>query len=317
MDGGRRLVYERSFQSERELKPKRGFWAKLVDVVAGEKQFHFLVRPYSVVTDSRGRIIISDPGVYGIHIFGFTQQKYHFLSRREGKDVLGSPQCVAVDQQDNIYVTDPEAGKIFVFEPSGKFQRVIGSLKGGEGYFKRPTGIAVDAAAQRIYVADTWRDQIFVTDMQGSVLQRIGKQGSQEGEFNLPTELRLMGDDLLVVDSMNFRVQVFSRSGMFRYAIGHIGDAHGDVFRPKGIAVDSENHLYIADALFNLVQVFDEAGRLLYYFGKDAGIGDFVLPAGVAIDRNDHIFVVDSYRRRIEMFHYFGAPTAVEAEGAR
>ena len=60
---------------------------------------------------------------------------------------------------------------IFVFEPSGKFLRVIGSLKGGEGYFKRPTGIAVDSAAQRIYVTDTLRDQVFILDMQGKVLQ--------------------------------------------------------------------------------------------------------------------------------------------------
>ena len=68
---------------------------------------------------------------------------------------MTTPQCVAVDAQDNIYVTDSEAGKIFVFEPSGKYLRAIGSLKGGEGYFKRPTGIAVDSTEQRIYVTDT------------------------------------------------------------------------------------------------------------------------------------------------------------------
>ena len=38
-----------------------------------------------------------------------------------------APQCVAVDAQDNIYVTDSESGKIFVFDPSGKYQRAIGS----------------------------------------------------------------------------------------------------------------------------------------------------------------------------------------------
>ena len=35
MDGGRRLSYERSFSLEREVKPKRSFWTKLVDVIAG------------------------------------------------------------------------------------------------------------------------------------------------------------------------------------------------------------------------------------------------------------------------------------------
>ena len=61
---------------------------------------------------------------------------------------------------------------------TANIKRAIGSLKGGEGYFKRPTGIAVDSAAQRIYVTDTLRNKIFMMDMQGSVLQIIGKAGT-------------------------------------------------------------------------------------------------------------------------------------------
>ena len=130
LEGGRKLTYERNFSWERDVKPKRGFWNKLLDVVAGEPQFHSLIRPYSVVTDSRGRVIVTDPGAYGIHIFDFAQQKYKFISRHDkGKDRLLAPQCVAVDAQDNIYVTDSESGKIFVFDSNGKFSRVIGSLK--------------------------------------------------------------------------------------------------------------------------------------------------------------------------------------------
>jgi len=300
MDGGRRLVFERNYQSEREVKTKRGFWTKLLDLAAGEPEYKYLVRPYSVATDSRDRVIITDPGAFGIHIFDFAQQKYKFISHTEGKDELRSPQCVAVDKQDNIYVTDSEAGKIFVFGANGKYQRAIGSLKGGEGMFKRPTGIAVDSEAQRIYVTDTWRDKIYVMDMQGSVLQTIGKRGDQNGEFNFPTELRLSGPDLIVVDAMNFRIQVFDRAGAFRQAIG------GNLYRPKGLSIDSEGHLYIADAFYNNVQVFDREGRLLYLFGKSAGVGDFELPGGVAIDRSDCIYVVDGRHRRLQAFRYFG-----------
>ena len=99
---------------------------------------------------------------------------------------MRAPQCVAVDAQDNIYVTDSESGDIFVFEPGGKYLRTIGSLKGGEGYFKRPTGIAVDSAAQRIYVTDTLRDQVFILDMQGNVLQTIGKNRRWRRRIQLP-----------------------------------------------------------------------------------------------------------------------------------
>jgi len=308
LEGGRSLTYEHSFTSEREVNPNRGFWTKVVDVIAGDPDYHFLVRPYSVVTDSHGRIIVTDPGAAGVHIFDFAQRKYKFIQRKaKRKDSMLAPQCVAVDAQDNIYVTDSEAGEIFVFEPNGKFMHAIGGLKGGEGYFKRPTGIAVDSAAQRIYVTDTLRDQVFVLDMQGTVMQTIGKTGDAEGEFNLPTELRLDGPNLLVVDAMNFRVQAFDRAGTFQYAIGKIGDSVGAMFRPKAVAVDSEGHLYVVDAVWGLVQVFNRQGQLLYYFGATGThAGEFQLPAGLFIDRDDRVFVVDSYNRRVQVFHYAG-----------
>lgn len=312
MDGGRKLSYERSFSSEREVKPKRGFWNKVVDVVAGAPSYRNMVRPYSITTDSKGRVIVTDPGAHGVHIFDFAKEKYKFLSRLDtAKDPLVSPQCVTVDAQDKIYVTDSEAGKIFVFNPNGKFARTIGSLKYGEGYFKRPTGIAVDSAAQRIYVSDTLRNQIFVMDMQGSVLKRIGKLGTGNGDFNLPTELRLFGDDLAVVDAMNFRVQVLNKEGEFQYAIGKVGDDVGAMFRPKGVGFDSEGHLYVVDGMWSVVQVFNREGQLLYYFGQLGNApGAFQLPTGLRIDGQDRIYVVDSFNRRVQVFHYYGASAA-------
>ena len=306
LDGGRSLTWQRSFHSEAEVKPNRGFWNKLVDVVAGAPEFKFLVRPYSIAADSRGRIIVTDPGAAGVHIFDFGQHKYKFIERH-GKGALRAPQCVAVDAQDNIYVTDSDSGDIFVFEAGGKYLRTIGALKGGEGYFKRPTGIAVDSAEQRIYVTDTLRDQVFILDMQGNVLQTIGKTGVSQGEFNFPTELRLDGPNLLVVDAMNFRVQVFDRSGNFQYAVGKLGSSAGAMFRPKAVSVDSEGDLYIADALWGVVQVFNRQGQLLYYFGsRGTHAGEFQLPAGVFIDREDRVYVVDSFNRRVQEFQYVG-----------
>ena len=308
LDGGRSLTWERSFQSESEVKPNRGFWNKVLDFVAGAPDYRFLVRPYSVVVDSKGRVILSDPGVRGVHIFDFVERKYKFIQHESTKTgSMISPQCVAVDAQDNIYVTDSEAGVIFVFAPSGKFLRSIGSLKGGEGYFKRPTGIAVNSADKKIYVTDTLRDEIFVLDLDGTIVQTIGKEGSGEGEFNDPTELRLDGNNLIVVDAMNFRIQVLDLSGRFQFAIGKIGDSAGAIFRPKATAVDSEGDIYVVDALWGLVQVFNRESQLLYYFGtKGTRAGEFQLPSGLFIDRADRVYVVDSFNRRVQVFHYSG-----------
>jgi DNA-binding beta-propeller fold protein YncE len=314
LEGGRKLSYERSFSSEKEVEGKRGFFKKLVDVVIGEPDHPHLMRPYSIAVDSRGRAIVTDPGANGIHIFDFENHKYKFIERRDkGRESMHSPQCVTVDAQDNIYVSDSTAGKIFVFEPGGKFKRAIGSLKGGEGYFKRPTGIAVDSEAKRIYITDTLRDKVFVLDMDGAVLQTIGRRGNGQVEFNLPTEVLVRDQDLFVVDAMNFRVQFLNRSGGFETEVGRVGDSSGTMFRPKGIGVDSEGHLYVVDGLWGVIQVFDRQGRLLYYFGAHGnGLGEFQLPAGLFIDRDDRIFVVDSYNRRVQVFRYFGLPKTAQ-----
>jgi DNA-binding beta-propeller fold protein YncE len=316
LEGGRKLAYERSFSSEREVRGKPGFWAKLANIIAGEAEMRGLVRPYSIAVDSRGRAIVTDPGAHGVHIFDFARNKYKFIERQEkSKDPMLAPQCVALDAQDNIYVTDSEAGKIFVFSADGKYRRAIGSLRGGEGYFKRPTGIAVDSEAQRIYVTDTLRYKIFELDFEGRVTRTFGQRGTGLGEFNYPADLLLRGQELAVVDAMNFRVQFLDRSGADWKSIGRSGDSSGDMFRPKGIGMDSEGHYYVVDGLWGVVQVFDREGRLLYYFGKrGTSAGDFLLPTGLFIDHNDRVFVVDSLNRRIQVFHYFGAKTGETAQ---
>ena len=48
LDGGRKLRFERMFSSEQEVKPKKGFWTKVVDVVIGAPEYHAMVRPYSI-----------------------------------------------------------------------------------------------------------------------------------------------------------------------------------------------------------------------------------------------------------------------------
>jgi sugar lactone lactonase YvrE len=79
------------------------------------------------------------------------------------------------------------------------------------------------------------------------------------------------------------------------------------MFRPKAVSVDSEGHIYVVDALFGMVQVFDREGQLLYSFGgQGTGLGEFQLPTGLAIDQNDRVYVVDSYNQRVQVFRYYG-----------
>ncbi len=306
LEGGRKLSFQRVFRSARDVRGKPGFFSRMVDLIAGQPEVQPMVRPYGIAVDSRGRMIVSDPGAHGIHLFDPVRNKYKFLERREkSKDPMFEPQCVALDAKDNIYVTDSKAGKVFLFDSDGKYRGVFGSLKGGEGYFKRPTGIAVDPATQQVYVTDTLRDRIYVLDSGGKVLRSLGKRGEGPGEFNFPSELRWKDDTLVVVDAMNFRVQMFDRAGNFVASIGDAGDSAGQLFRPKGIALDSEGHIYLVEGLWGVVQVFDRQGRLLYIIGaRGTGLGQFQLPAGVFIDSQDRVYVADSLNGRVQVFQY-------------
>lgn len=314
LEGGRRLEYVRTFSSEQEVKTKRSFWSKVVDFVIGPPEIHRMVRPYDITTDSQGRIIVTDPGASLVHIFDFGKQKYRKLEG-SGKEQFKSPIGVAVDSQDNIYVADSEVGKVFVFDARGKFRRYIGDIK-GEGFFKRPTGLAVDAAQNHLYITDTLRDEIYTTDLEGNILGHFGKRGEAEGEFNYPTEVLIHNGELVVVDAMNFRVQIFDLKGTFRAQFGQMGMVTGSMFRSKGLAVDSEGDFYIVDAFLDAVQVFNREGQLLYYFGEQGtGAGEFQLPAGVCIDRQNRVYVVDSFNQRVEVFQYVPAGTAHNTPG--
>jgi DNA-binding beta-propeller fold protein YncE len=311
---GRRLEFVRAFSSETEVKTKRSFWSKVVDWVAGPPEYHRMMRPYNLALDSTGRIIITDPGLPGVHIVDFEKNKYELLEGGKGL-AFRSPQGVAVDARDNIYVTDSELGIIFIFDAKGKFNRYAGRQKDGKGYFLRPTGIAVDSAANRLYVTDTLRHKVFLLDLDGKIVANFGGRGTAPGQFNYPTEIAARGPELAVVDAMNFRVQMFSRDRVFLRAFGSLGERTGTLLRPKGVAFDSEGNIYLADALLETVQVFNREGQLLYFFGHGGTrLGEFQLPAGLCIDPRNRIYVADSMNQRIQVFQFRGpARTAMRS----
>ena len=112
------------------------------------------------------------------------------------------------------------------------------------------------------------------------------------------------------MDSFNFRVQIFDKDGNFQRKFGGVGTGLGMFSKPKGIALDSEGHIYVVDAAFNNIQIFDGGGRLLLFFGEmGTKPGQVWLPAGMYIDEKDNIYVADQYNRRINVYKFLGGDT--------
>jgi DNA-binding beta-propeller fold protein YncE len=92
-------------------------------------------------------------------------------------------------------------------------------------------------------------------------------------------------------------------------AFGSVGDGPGHFSRPKGVAADRAGHVYVVDAVFGNVQIFDDQGRLLLDFGEaGSDPGKFCLPNAIAINSRNEIFVADAYNHRLQMFRYTGKP---------
>lgn len=285
------------------LAKPRSVWGKLLEWVAGPAERPHLIRPFGLTEDSRGRLVIADPGQRVVHLLDLEKRDYKFISGTKRSPFL-SPIGVAVDAQDNIYVSDSARGEITVFDSKGKFLRSIGS-KQSRVPLQRPTGIAVDPGGRSVFVADTLLHQVLVFDLEGNLLRTIGHRGTAPGEFNFPTFLTLAVGRLYVVDSMNFRIQIFSLDGKPLGGFGRLGNRSGTLNRPKGIGVDSDGNIYVVDALFEIVQVFNSEGTLLYYFGS-SGVapGQFILPGGIYINPRNTILVADSYNQRVQVFRY-------------
>ncbi len=288
-----RIEFVTSFSTADDLGLRDTFSRRLKKLLAGGDDRH-MSRPYAVAL-SPSTVAIADPGGATVHIYNTAKSTYRKLDRA-GKTPFRSPIGVAF-AGDQLVIADSELKKVFLLDRRFKLLRSLGG-------FLRPTSLAFDPAGKRLYIADTLAHEVQVFGLDGSLLYKIGIRGEQIGQFNFPSHLAFAGDRLLVNDTMNFRIQIFSAEGDHMGSFGKHGDGSGYFAQAKGVAMDSDGHVYVADALANRVQIFDQSGRFLLGFGSSGnGPGDFQIPSGLAI-LDDMIYVADSYNQRIQVFRY-------------
>ena len=263
--------------------------------------------PQSVTTDSRQRVLITDPDAHAVHVLD-SRNKTSF-SIIGGKDRrLQSPNGIAVDSEDNIYVSDYDVGMVLVYDPEGRFLRYIGAFK-DESQYEGPAGIAIDRKSGRIYLIDRPRNMLFVLDLQGNELKRFGKpvssdglfalrkgSGAGRGEFTDPVEVVIHNDELIVLDAGS-RLQIFDLQGHFRRQFSLSPG------KASGLCVDSEGIFYLSREDSDTVEAYGHDGQLLTSFGRSGNrYGEFDSPAGLWADQTDRLYIVDSDNLRLQIF---------------
>ena len=178
-----------------------------------------LSAPRHIATDSRQRLIISDPDANAVHVLDPLGKTSFRIITGKGRR-LWRPAGVAIDADDNIYVADSEHGMLAVFDRSGNFLRYIGNFK-GENEYESPQGIAIDRKARRLYLVDSPRNLVLVLDLTGKVLNRFGKyhDGTGVGVFDDPTDIAVGHNHIYVLDSSGTRVQIWTPNALSKAAL--------------------------------------------------------------------------------------------------
>ena len=255
--------------------------------------------------------------------------KGQFSQTGEGDSELVWPTSIALDSEQNVYVTDEWLNRVSIFDKDGQYLDKWGVPGSADGEINKPSGIRFDREGN-LYLVDSANNRVQVFTKEGKFLAKWGESGTGEGQFNLPWGLAIDNrGDVYVADWRNDRIQKFSPDGRFLAEFGSSGSGVGEFNRPAGVAVDKDGDIYVADWLNDRVQVLTPEGKHITTFIGDAGLSRlgaeklasnpdhirmrslirdwtpelrFWAPKAVAIDDEGKVVIVDGNRSRLQVY---------------
>jgi len=269
--------YLTTFSTSRDIQKKK---SKFFKFVAGDEvEKPITIRKAYGVDIYDGIIYVCDVGAGVVVTLNLKTNSFGYIGN-SNRGKLIKPVNLKVDKVNKqLFVADIGKKQVMVFDLEGNFLRAYGKI----GQFQ-PSD--VDFFENKIFVCDVKGHQVHVLDRKsGDSLYKIGKPGSQEGELFHPSNICIRNQRLYVSETTNFRIQIFSPEGKFISTFGKIGDRPGTFSRPKGVAVDRKGRIYVVDAAFENIQVFDSKYQLLLFMlGPGSEKDNINLPAGISLD---------------------------------
>jgi DNA-binding beta-propeller fold protein YncE len=260
------------------LPPKTG----LDELIYGKETLKDLPinKPYGVAMHD-GKIYVCDLRNDCVVIMNL-RTKQTLMMGTTGSNILMSPNAIAITDDGYKYVSDASLGSIFVFDPQDRFKTIF-----------KPEALKPGAMAiykDELFVTNFTTNNVLVLDRHdGHELRTIGQPGGEPGQFVKPLGVAVdpSNGDIYVGDVIKCQISRFDHDGKFLSFFGGMSDRVGGFVRPKHIAIDSQGIIYIVDAAFQNVQMFNSKGVVYAYFGS-AGPhpGAMDLPAGVCVNEN-------------------------------
>ncbi|HYE24219.1 MAG TPA: hypothetical protein VEG32_03370 [Clostridia bacterium] len=293
-----RVVQDKAYRRA-TFTPKSKFASFLDNVLTAAYGRESVLRaPAHLTTDSRQRLIIADAEVPAVHVL---DGKNSFRIEGGPGRRMRRPSGVAVDAEDNIYVSDERQRVILVYDSEGVYRRALG-IQYGENMFEKPAGLAIDRSAGHVYVLDSAAGELAVLLLDGKVLKQVGGPRSQGIRFDNPTQVAVGADRVAVLDASGSRIRVFSLDCDLLSEFRIRGEEQPPMSSALGLGIDAGGHIYVTNVMSD-VRVYTQDGKLIDRLEQSRSTHEgFRAPEGVWIDDSGRMFVADTRNRRIQVF---------------
>ena len=247
---------------------------------------------------------------------------------------IDSPMGLAADGLGNVYIADFAGARVRKVNPAGIITTYAGtgasSFSGDGGpataaALYAPRGLSLDGQGN-LYIADMYNHRIRKVDSSGTITTFAGTSQGFSGDGGPATSAQLAypeqvttdgSGNVYIADTSNRRVRKVSPSGTITTFAGSGGGGLGDgglatsayLSYPKGLAVDDQGNLYIADWSNYRVRKVDTGGTITTVVGTGnggfngdggpAGSATVFGPVGLALDGQGNLYIADSGNYRV------------------
>jgi DNA-binding beta-propeller fold protein YncE len=230
--------------------------------------------------------------------------RFSFGGKGTTQGRFDTPVGVTVDSSGMVYVTDTGNRRVQVFTPEGKVIHQIILPFENVKKPRDPVGIALDESVKRLYVSDNDNHQILVYSLTDYKLLSVwGSEGSGMQQFRYPFLMDSNNDGaVFVVDVFNTRIQQWQGDRGLK-SIGEWGVDLGQLYRPKGVCVDTKGLVFVSDSVLGVIQVFNRNGNFKAVLGTEKGeVFKWKTPVGITVDNQQRLYVVEMLSNRVRVY---------------
>ena len=222
---------------------------------------------------------------------------------------LQSPHDTAIAPNGDVYTASfySNDDNVQRFENDGDFVSKFGGAFGftSPNELASPRGIDTDSAGD-VYLAEESRTAIHKVSPSGAHISDIGI-GDLLNVYDVAVSQSGDVYALDMNDSASFHVRKYDSSGTLINSWAPTGGSGARLRSPQGIALDSNNRVWVADTGNNRISVFTSGGTPVRQFGGYGSLPDELYsPTGIAIDGVDNVYVTDYNNCRVSKFRPSG-----------